>query len=174
MANIIPALLNDTLGIGSSPWKSVITKQVKLTNETSTPSSTENALYVINNVLYFNGSVVGSGVASPASWKAYELAVDFETESTYEVWVSGANIVAPANQNYPVQARVLYNGVEILPSNLTFEVGSYGDLFNIDPGNTSSIDPSEQGTKITINIPDEDGQPFVFDIGASILVWNNE
>ncbi len=170
MANIIPALSNDTLGIGSAPWKSVIAKQVKLTNETSTPSITENALYVINNVLYFNGSVVGSSVSS-ASWKAYELAVEFETESTYEVWVSGASIVAPANENYPVQARVLYNGIEILPSNLTFEVGTYGDLFDIEPG---EIDPSEQGTKITINIPEEDGQAFIFEVGASILVWNNE
>jgi hypothetical protein len=173
MANIIPALSNDTLGIGSAPWKSVIAKQVKLTNETSTPSITENALYVINNVLYFNGSVVGSSVSS-ASWKAYELAVEFETESMYEVWVSGASIVAPANENYPVQARVLYNGVEILPSNLTFEVGTYGDLFNIEPGSITEIDPSEQGTKITINIPEEDGQAFIFEVGASILVWNNE
>jgi len=173
MANIIPALQNDTLGVDLVPWKSVVAKQVTLPSQTSSPSITENSLYVLNGVLYFNGSVIGSS-GSSASWKAYELVLDSETEGTCEVWVSGANIVQPADENYPVQARVLYNGVEILPSNLTFEIGAYGDLFQIEPGSIIGIDPSEQGTKITINIPDEDGQAFVFEIGASVLVWNNE
>jgi hypothetical protein len=172
MANIIPALPNDTLGIDIIPWKNVIAKQVNLINETSTPSSTENSLYVINNILYFNGSMVGSSGSSTSTWRAYELSVEFEVSSVYEFWIPNTSILAPLN--YPIQARVLYNGIEILPSNLTFEVGTYGDLFNIEPGSISNIDPSEQGTKITINIPDEDGQAFIFEVGASILVWNNE
>lgn len=173
MANIIPALVNDTLGTTSSPWKGITAKKVELIpNQQFT--SVENSLYIQNGILYFNGSPVGSGVVSSSTWKAYELQIEQEAQSICEIWVASASITYPDNTTYPAQARVLYNGIEIAPSNLTFEVGSYGDLFPAPPGSISNVDPSEEGTKITINIPDEDGQSFTFEIGASILVWNNE
>lgn len=173
MANIIPALTNDTLGTIGNPWKGITAKKLELIpNQQFT--SVDNALYIQNGMLYFNGSPVGSGVVSSSTWKAYEIQIEQETQSTCEIWVSNANIYYPDNTDYPAQARVLYNGIEIAPSNLIFETGTYGDLFNIPPGSFTQIDPTETGTKITINIPDEDGQAFIFEVGASILVWNNE
>lgn len=173
MANIIPALTNDTLGTPNKPWKSVVASRINLSS-VNPVTSTSNALYIQNGALYFNGNPVGQGSVISNPWKAYEIILAQETQSTCEVWVSGANMTHPEDILYPVQARVLYNGIEILPSNLTFEVGTYGDLFNIEPGSMTEIDPSEQGTKITINIPNEGGQAFVFDAGSSILVWSNE
>ncbi len=171
MANIIPALPNDALGTTNNPWRNVTSKKIELIPNAQ-PSSTANSLYIQDGVLYFDGSPIGSSVSS-TKWKAYELLLEQEFETTCEVWVAGASISAD-DPNYPAQARVLYNGVELAPSSLTFEVGEYGVLFDIPPESLSDIDPTEQGTKITINIPDENGQSFIFEIGASIIVWNNE
>lgn len=172
MANIVRSTSEDQLGTIIKPWSKVVAQHYTLKAITIDPGvePPANTLYVIDNVLYFNGSpITGGGITYTPRWKAYELTVQTEQITECNVWVPGLSVTLV--EGYPPQAHVLLNGVEIVPSMLAFTEGAYGDVFESTP---VGQDPEEVGTKITITIPPEGGTSFVFEVGTSVLVWNNE
>jgi hypothetical protein len=172
MANIVRTLTDDQLGTINKPWSKVVAQHYTLKALNIDPGVTppENTLYVLDNVLYFNGNpITGGNITYTPKWRAYEIVTSEQQTGSCVVWVPALTVTIP--ESYPAQVRVSLNGVEVLPSTLQFDAGVYGDLFEDTP---AGQDLQESGTKLTITIPQDNGTDFVFDADSSILIWNLE